>query len=180
MGNGFFKNRFTAKVCCRSFVTLRLIYFTLPFPPQNELSKLDYSKIRKGSTNIPAGFLLARDQSKGRSKSTFHVILSEGDPHNYDIKGTCGTNGFVENPGGAIPNSDFCADACTVSGVAGPGSGDDCEECNCAIMVANEINAQENFFTYTVTISADSQGTDLAFMSAKSTMEVCLFYIFYF
>ena len=66
------------------------------------------------------------------------------------------------------------------AGVAGQGSGDDCEECNCAIMVANEINAQGNFVTYTVTISADSQGTDLAFMSAKSTMEVCLFYIFIF
>ena len=93
-----------------------------------------------------------------------HILVSDGKPQKYGIKTTCGTNGFVAtNPGATVPNSRFCTKACVDT------SNDDCDECKCAILVANEFNARDNFDTYTVSILDFKDGK---FEAAKETMQV--------
>ena len=142
---------------------------------QAALSALAYDKIRAGQTDQPHGFFLAREATKNKAGQVFHIIVSDGEPHNYGIKSTCGKNGFVSHPGASLSYSPFCAKACTSD------RADDCDECKCALMVANEFNARPNFDTYTVSIldfKQGNQGTDLAFESAKLTMQVCQLYIY--
>ena len=98
----------------------------------------------------------------------FHIIVSDGEPHSYGIKSTCGASGFLAKAYEVFPATPFCEKACSISS-------SDCDECRCAVLVANEFNALPNFDTYTVSIlefKQGNQGTDAAFESAKATMQV--------
>ena len=135
----------------------------MPLSPQAALASLDYESIREGKTDQPYGFFVAREQTKNKAGKVLHILVSDGEPHNYGIQSTCGTKGFVANPGATVPNSPFCAKACVNP------SDEDCDECKCAILVANEFNARDNFDTYTVSILDFKDGK---FEAAKQTMQV--------
>lgn len=146
----------------------------LPFCAQAALSALKYLDIREGNTDQPYGFFLAHSASKPTAE-TFHIVVSEGDPHNFGLKSTCGSTGFVANPGAPVPTSPSCIRACNPP-YAKPDNPEDCAECNCALLVANYFNALPSFYTYTVLIFNGIGGTDLAFESAKLTLQVCQLY----
>ena len=175
MGKGFYSTKNKAKVCSMFACDVVAHYHAtlMHRPAQAALSSLAYEKIRAGQTDQPHGFFLAREATKYKAGKVFHIIVSDGKPHNYGIKSTCGKSGFVVHPGASLPNSPFCVKACA------SGRADDCDECKCALMVANEFNARSNFDTYTVSIldfKDGNQNTGLAFESAKFIMQVCQLY----
>ena len=138
---------------------------------QDKLSELKYAEISKGTgeeTGQYDGFEETGKEltntGKAGKKKVFHIILSDGEPNGFSLKSNrpkCKKTADLED-------SRFCQEEGPCPAKTGitttkPRTRTNCEECKCAIEVANRYN-NDNFLkitTYTVSVIDENHGTQV-------------------